>query len=227
MWFLNHEVSDVVEDVGFRLKGGISRTWAKKTWKLSFNAFEKGRKWKGLKKLSLKGMSFDPSFLRESTSADVLYSMNLPTSRYSFAQLNINGMDFGLVIMIEHIDDRFLKSRFGSADGKLYKCDGTLEYMGPDEQTYRDEGDYIPKSDAAEEGDMSELVQLITVLNKAPDETFMEEMEQILDVEMFLRTWAMEVVTGQTDGTLNANNYYRTCEKASSSCFFFHFALTK
>ena len=42
MWFSNGEITEEVKNVGFRIKGGISRSFAKKNWKLSFNAFEKG-----------------------------------------------------------------------------------------------------------------------------------------------------------------------------------------
>ena len=34
--------------------------------------------------------------------------------------------------------------------------------------------------------------------------------EKVLDVDSFLRTYAMEVLTGQSDGIWNANNYFRT-----------------
>jgi len=41
-WFYNGIVTETLDRVGMRIKGGISRNWAKKPWKLSFNKFEPG-----------------------------------------------------------------------------------------------------------------------------------------------------------------------------------------
>eukprot|EP01094_Clydonella_sp_ATCC50884_P002791 TRINITY_DN1213_c0_g1_i2.p1 TRINITY_DN1213_c0_g1~~TRINITY_DN1213_c0_g1_i2.p1 ORF type:complete len:379 (+),score=115.14 TRINITY_DN1213_c0_g1_i2:1053-2189(+) len=211
MWFRNDMATEVIENIGFRLKGGISRTFAKKTWKISFNEFVKGRTWYGLKKLVFKGMSLDPACLREAVSADVLYSVDSPTQRYSFAQLRVNGIDFGLVIMLEYIDKIYLDSRFDNHDGMLYKCLGDFEYLGTDPQTYKDlesGGKYFydAKTSAAE--DFDKIRDLIVVLNKSSDANFVKDMSEILDVDSFLRALAMEVLTGQSDGTYNSNNYY-------------------
>jgi len=41
-WFYNGIVTKTLDNVGMRIKGGISRSWVKKGWKLSFNTFESG-----------------------------------------------------------------------------------------------------------------------------------------------------------------------------------------
>ena len=42
--FYNGHVLEQLDNVGFRIKGGITRNFFKKTFKISFNKFEKGIK---------------------------------------------------------------------------------------------------------------------------------------------------------------------------------------
>ena len=42
MWFYNGAISETMDKVGFRLKGGASRSYVKKSFKLSFNEFVDG-----------------------------------------------------------------------------------------------------------------------------------------------------------------------------------------
>eukprot|EP01094_Clydonella_sp_ATCC50884_P022881 TRINITY_DN5353_c0_g1_i2.p1 TRINITY_DN5353_c0_g1~~TRINITY_DN5353_c0_g1_i2.p1 ORF type:complete len:622 (+),score=134.09 TRINITY_DN5353_c0_g1_i2:163-1866(+) len=213
MWFHNQEVSEVIEDVGFRTKGWVSRDFAKKSWKISINKFEKGRKWYQMKKLALKGMSMEPSYMREGASADVIFSANGKAQRYAFAQLTVNDIDFGLVVMLENVDEQYLKSRWGSDDGKLYKCVGDLEYLGPDPELYRhamyfDKVSYDPKTDEAVDGSFSEIRDLAYVLNDTSAPNFAAELEKLLDVDLLIRSYAVEIMTGQTDGMFASNNYF-------------------
>jgi hypothetical protein len=75
MWFYNGNFTDKVSNIGFRIKGGISRTFAKKNWKVSFNKFEKGRTWYKLKKLLLRADDTDPTLARDIMSTSVARSM--------------------------------------------------------------------------------------------------------------------------------------------------------
>ena len=57
-----------------------------------------------LKRVLLKGLQTDVSYLRERLSLDVDYSMNGYCQRSSYGLLKINGMNFGLFQMTEDID---------------------------------------------------------------------------------------------------------------------------
>lgn len=77
--------------------------------------------------------------------------MNSPTYRASHAMLYINDQCFGLYYVLEDIDEKFLKSRFGNDKGALYKCEGDLTYQGPNPDiykniTYANELAYDPKT---------------------------------------------------------------------------------
>ena len=165
-----------MSDVGFRLKGGASRNYFKKTWKLSFNKFEDGRKLYQQKKLQLKAMEQDESAIKEILVLSMLYSMNVPAQRYGYTQLFINEQNMGAYLMIENVDDKFLDSRFGNEDGLLYKCMGDLAYLGSDPETYKNLSVYLPKTDAAENFDL--LRDFITILNVTSDDVFVEELRK-------------------------------------------------
>ena len=130
--------------IGMRIQGHVSRTFTKKSWKISFL----DDKYKEIKGFYLKSAAFDPSFSREQLSTIVTYrheisskfpnisSMGSPVSRSSYATGYINNQLFGLYYVIEDIDNEFLTSRFGNKTGALYKCQGPLEYKGSNPSLY-------------------------------------------------------------------------------------------
>eukprot|EP01094_Clydonella_sp_ATCC50884_P015268 TRINITY_DN2584_c0_g1_i2.p1 TRINITY_DN2584_c0_g1~~TRINITY_DN2584_c0_g1_i2.p1 ORF type:complete len:463 (-),score=105.18 TRINITY_DN2584_c0_g1_i2:634-1980(-) len=199
-YFNNGVINDTIQDVGFRTKGGISRTFAKKTFKISFNTFEKGRKWYSMKKLDVRAGAMDVSFARDTLSMSLLRSMGGYVQRASFMRMKVNDIDFGTQLFVENIDERYLKSRFERYEGALYKCQGDLAFLGFDPENYRDakllgRPMYIPKTDAAE--DFSQLALFITIVNHSPDATFEKDISSVFDVDLFLRTYAFDVLGGQ------------------------------
>ena len=213
--FYNQIISQQWDDLGVRLHGGLSRSFVKKSWKLSFDAFNKGRTWKQISKLQLKSMAIDPSYEREKMSMDVYYSMNVPIQRGSFCQLFVNDINYGLYMMIEDVDNQFLNSRFNNDDGLLYKCVGDLSYIGSDPDLYRNltlpgpnhQPAYDPQTDQAEES-FSMLEKLISIINLSPNSTFPSDIQSIFDVDLFIRTLVAEIATGQPEGMFDANNYF-------------------
>ena len=178
--------TDTLSDVGFRLKGGASRNYVKKTWKLSFNKFEKGRKFYQQKKVALKAMQQDVSAIKEILVLSMLYSMNAPAQRYGYSQLFINEQSMGAYLMVEAVDDQFLDSRFGNDDGALFKCNGDLAYLGMDPETYQNltvghNNAYNPQTDAAEEN-FGLLRDFIKILNVTSDEEFVKLLRLYIDI---------------------------------------------
>ena len=204
--FYNGATTEVLEDVGMRIKGSLSRGFAKKSWKISFNTFVKGREWAQQKKISLKDAAMDSLYIREKVTQAAIYSMGGPTPRMSHAVVYINEMLWGLYVMLEEpARDEFLKSRFGNSKGSLWKCSGPLKYLGSDPDLYRTL-EYKASNDHAEES-YKPLENFISVLNLTPDDEFEEQIQTVMDVEFFLRTLSAEVATGNLDGIFNANNY--------------------
>ncbi|MFA7273645.1 MAG: CotH kinase family protein [Crocinitomicaceae bacterium] len=200
---------DSVANVGFRLRGNTSRYSAKKSFKISFNTFNTGSRWNDLKKMNLNGEHNDPSILRSWLSNTLLSENQIIAIRNSYVKLFINGEYKGLYFNAEHIDKPFITQRFGSDnDGNLYKSawGANLAYLGTNPSSYVDKYELNTNTDSF---DYSGLIHFIDVLNNTPSAQFACAIQQVFDVESYLKTLAMEVLIGHWDGySYNQNNYY-------------------
>ena len=212
--FNNGTIIDTIDDVGFRLRGNTSRYSQKKSFKVSFNTFETGRKWHGLEKLNLNGEHNDPSVARAKFCWDLLREFEIPAPRSNHVQVYINNNYYGLYISTEHIDEEFVESRFGNKDGNLFKClwPADLNYLGSNPESYKvtigDRRVYDLRTNT-EEDNYSDIAHFIDVLNNTPDNEFICEMEKIFNLEDYLKVIAIDIFTGNWDGYIyNKNNFY-------------------
>lgn len=212
--FDNGTIRDTIENIGFRLRGNTSRFSAKKSFKVSFNTYESGRKWYGVEKLNLNGEHNDPSISRSKVCWDLLREIGVPAPRASHVRLFINDNYYGLYANIEHIDEEFVGTRFGNKKGNLYKClwPADLNYLGDDPNLYKlmagDRRVYELKTNE-EEDDYSDLAHFIDVLNNMPIDDLRCELEAIFNINSFLLSMAFDILSGNWDGPLyNKNNFY-------------------
>eukprot|EP01105_Mastigella_eilhardi_P001414 TRINITY_DN1169_c0_g3_i7.p1 TRINITY_DN1169_c0_g3~~TRINITY_DN1169_c0_g3_i7.p1 ORF type:complete len:599 (-),score=125.79 TRINITY_DN1169_c0_g3_i7:1225-2955(-) len=211
MWFYNGEIKETVPDVGVRLQGSMMKLYPKKNFKVSFSTFEDGRDWYKLKHVDFKSASLDVSYVREIAASTISYSMNSPASRESWANLFINGINWGTYILIEDMDSQFYKSRFGNAKTPVYKTHfgANFSYLGSDPAIY--EGLMCPPSpcyqpETDEAYNYTKLANFLYVLNEVADDAFQDEIERVFDVNAFLQAYVMEVITGNWDGLANNGN---------------------
>ena len=120
--FSNYWIDQSLDSVGFRLRGNTSRQADKKSFKLDFNHFQRGRDFYGIEKLNLNGEHNDPSIIRSKLSWDIFEDIGMPATRASHAKVYINGQYYGLYISIEHIDENFLERHYADDSGNLWKC---------------------------------------------------------------------------------------------------------
>ncbi len=212
--FESDALIDTVENIGFRLRGNTSRYSAKKSFKVSFNTFEPGRKWYGLEKLNLNGEHNDPSIMRSKLSWDILRAMDVPAPRCNHVRVYINGNFYGVYVNVEHIDEEFVKSRFGNNDGNLYKClyPADLAYKGSNPDVYKeyfgDRRAYDLKTNKGLD-DYSDLAEFINVLNNSSNGNFFCGMESVFNIYDYLRAAAVDVFIANWDGYIyNKNNFY-------------------
>ena len=117
-------------EVGVRLRGGLGSFTpfdTKPKLEIDLNLFT-GDRFHGLESLSLNSMSEDCSGLVEAVGFAAYGKMGIPTSRTGYAQLFVNGEDYGLYLVVESQDDRWLKRNFEDRSGNLY--DGKYVYSG-------------------------------------------------------------------------------------------------
>lgn len=212
--FNNGSIHDTVDNIGFRLRGNTSRQSAKKSFKVSFNTFESGRKYYGLEKMNLNGEHNDPTVARSKISWDLCRSIGIPAPRSNYHKVYINGDYYGLYINVEHIDEEFVDKRYDNQDGNLYKClwPADLNYLGSNPDLYKfDQGGrraYALKTNT-ELDDYSDIAHFIDVLNNTPIDDLACELEKIFNVQDYLKVAAMDVFIANWDGYIwNKNNFY-------------------
>ena len=212
--FRNGVLHDSAAMVGFRLRGNTSRYAQKKSFKVSFNTFSPGQKFNGVEKLNINGEHNDPSIIRAKLSWDLFHSMQVPASQAFHAKFYINNSYFGLYICVEHVDENFVKDRFGTNSGNLYKClwPADLTYINSNPDSYkfgngsRRTYDLITNK---ETDDYSDLEELISVLHFTPAAQFESVIQQFFNVDQFLRVLAVDAVVGSWDDYwFLKNNYY-------------------
>lgn len=212
------ENKDTVTNIGFRLRGNTSRYAQKKSFKISFNEYQSGRRYQGVKKINLNGQHNDPTMVREKLFYDTWAKAGMPERRTSFVRLYINAEYFGLYTNLEEMDKDWLDRVYGENDGNLYKCTypADLVYAGTLQETYKniESGSttggraYDLQTNEAED-DYSDLVSLIYILNQPADDVFAAAISARLDVPKFLKAYAIDVATGNWDDYMyNKNNYF-------------------
>lgn len=211
--FVQGSRRDTIPYTGFRLKGQTSRFNPKKSYKLSFDAYEKDRKYSGVKKLSINAYWNDPSHLRPHMAGKLYREMGVVACRSAFSELYINGEYVGFFNLVEHIDEEFLMYNFACNEGNLYKVQGgSLSWFGDDPDSYgmeaTDTGIYRLKTNK-KKADFSGLIHFIEVLNNTPDEDFECAIREVFNVEDFIKMAAVDVFTANWDGyIINRCNYY-------------------
>ncbi|MDA0303969.1 MAG: CotH kinase family protein [Bacteroidetes bacterium] len=214
--FESNDGVDSVGNVGFRLRGNTSRAANKKSFKISFNTFNAGGSWEGLEKLNLNGEHNDPSILRARLIWEGMRDAGLPVSRSNHVNLFINGVYHGLYYNLEHIDEEWLEKRFALDHGNLWKCTypANLMYAGPDGDDYKftpnwsNDRVYDLKTNVAEDNYVA-LARFIDVLNNEPLATLPCALEDVFDVQGYLKTAAAEILCGHWDNYIgNQNNFY-------------------
>lgn len=222
-------IRDTVKNVGLRLRGNTSLAAQKKSFKISFNEFESGRKYQGVRKLNLLGSHNDPTLIRQKLFYDAWAKAGMPIRRTAFVKLYINGVYRGLYTNAEEIDKEWLADVYGDNDGNLYKCTwpADLVYKGPDQQTYKailnnPETRAYDLTTNETEDDYTRLVALISALNQPVDAAFPDNIGKILNVNGVLKAFALDVATGNWDDYFyNKNNYYLYDNPASGRFEFF------
>ena len=207
---------DTIKNVGFRLRGNTSRASAKKSFKIKFNYFD-GKKFHGLSDLNLNGEHNDPSIIRSKINWDLMKMAGIEGARSNHVVLYINGEYRGLYINVEHIDNDYFQARKKNGDGQLFKCffGADLKYLGNNANSYL-KNVYTPENNQ-ENPDYQHFMQFLKILNNDADADYECKLEEVFDVNAYLRNMAFEVLIGHWDNLLfNKNNaylYYNTDTK--------------
>ncbi|WP_019849653.1 CotH kinase family protein [Desulfitobacterium sp. PCE1] len=200
---------EMVDNVGFRVKGNSSLTMVansdsdRYSFKLDFDQYIDGQKYKGLTKLNLNNSISDPSYMREYLSYSLFKEMGVATPGFAYANIYVNEEKVGLYLAVEGIEEPFLERYYGSGYGNLYKPDGTgsdLVYIDDNIKSYSGIKAAVHKKSGAD----AALLKMIKTLNEG------QELEKVINVEETLKYFAVNTVLVSMDsyqGNMK-HNYY-------------------
>ena len=220
-----------LDNIGFRMRGqwSLRGSGEKKPWKINTDAYIEGQEFHNLKQLVFVNSLEDPSLIQEKMAYDLMHFAGVPASHVCYVEIWIDFTDddeppifLGVYTMIERVDNKFVANRFGrdNKGGNLYKA--SLAQRGPMDLVYHGDRieDYptqgglynIGKANNEEEADYSDILNFIRVIDGVKYETpedFAQALEQVFNVDGFLRYMAAAVtLSGWDIYPYAGNNYY-------------------
>jgi hypothetical protein len=188
------------EDLGrvsVRKKGLIGSMYdsaARPSLRVDIDRASPGRRAWGLARLALNAAPQDPTGLRTCLADAAYAAVGVPAPRCALAELVVNGDSLGLYALVEPIDEVFTEALTGHAEVPLYE--GTLSDLREGWTATFD-----PDSAAADPALLAPLVDAVASGD-------LDQIDEVIDVDAYLKVWAAEVLVGQWDGyAWNTNNF--------------------
>lgn len=208
----------VLTDIAVRLKGnyGSYRTLDQKAgFLLNFDRYVPDQTLLGLEKLAVNNMVQDPSMEREVLGYRLFREAGVPAPRAGHAVVSVNGEPYGLYTLVETTDNReFLDNWYGEHEGNLYEgaygSDLLIDWLSSYDQ---DNGTNV---------DFADILELITALDGMTDpETFVSDVDQVIDLDLYLTMAATDLYLGDWDGYPWSRNNYFMYRRTSDSRWVF------
>ena len=184
------------ENISFKTKGNSSLNHIyngpkegpsanRYSFKINFSKYDKEQTYFGLDKLNLNNIYGDATYLNDYITYEMFRSIGIPTPLTSFIFLRINGIDFGLYLGVEEIENSFLKRN--NLEGNIYKPEqengvdngASLIYTNDNISNY---SSIINNAQTTTNiDDHHRLIKSIEKLNKK------EDLDNILDIEEIIK----------------------------------------
>lgn len=202
-----------VGTVGVRKKGFLGSQDDKyPSLKIKFDEYQKKSPIPGLDGLTLNNNKQDTSLMSQLLAYQLFNAAGVQAPRCSFARVTVNGNYLGVYSNVESIGKPFLQRRFGNTSGNLYE--GTLADFYPKAI------DRLEAKTNKKDHDRSKITRLATML-AAKDDLPIDEIGQLVDIDNFVRFWALESLIGFWDGYANNQNNFWVYDNAANGKFYF------
>lgn len=217
------------EGVKGQTHNSINPDWHHASFALKFNKFVKGQKMEGIEKVNLKWFKDDAMYVREVYCYDLFERFGVwtaPQSSYCRLKINVTGDTktayFGVYQMVEPVDEDYLKNRANNlinSKGFLWKAAYGADLVNTDKSrmglenitltsTYTPVYD-LKTNDTKLDSAKTQLVEFMTNLKNKTGDDFKNWVNSVMDVRLFLKTYAVNVMCGMWDDYwVNSNNFY-------------------
>lgn len=199
----------VVDSVGVRQKGYYSN-WGsdglKEPLKIDFNEFVSGKKYDGLKKINLQNGFQDPTLMRDALAYKFMRDAGIAAPRTAYAKVYLNDTYWGLYIVVEQVDNKFLKNWFENNNGNLFKCinNTNLDWQGSSKHAYKDEFELKTNEEL---DDWNEFIDMVRKINE--EDEFEDSISTQLQMNNYTRILAADVLMYNWDSYYDhGRNFY-------------------
>ena len=216
-----------------QLHNSFNPDWHHFHMSVDFSKYRDAQRFKGLNKVNLKWFKDDATYAREIYSYDLFRRFGCwqaPRASYTRVVIQVGGETpayYGVYALLESIDEDYLtkhSAQWGSGIGFLWKGGfGDLGHsanfvqttsMGVEDVNINPAfSEYFAYDLKTREDQIvaakAELTQFITDLNTRTGADFKNWISQKMDINLFLKTYATNVVLGMWDDYwVNGNNFY-------------------
>lgn len=123
--------NETYKNVAIRAKGNTSLSQVKHygnnrySFKIEFDHYDSGNTYYGLDKLCLNNIIQDNTYMKDYLCYQMMKDFGVNAPLCSYAQILINGEEWGLYLAVEGVEESFLERNYGSTYGELYKPDSS------------------------------------------------------------------------------------------------------
>ena len=121
--------NEAYKNVAIRAKGNTSLTQVESygnnrySFKIEFDHYDSTKNYYGLDKLCLNNLIQDNTYMKDYLTYQMMAQMGVASPLCSYANIMVNGEDWGLYLAVESIEESFLQRNYGKNYGELYKPD--------------------------------------------------------------------------------------------------------
>jgi len=187
---------ETFEQVKFKTGGMYARSYGKVGFNIKLNKELLGRK-----SIRLRPDDTDKTHLHSKICSDIANRMGVPSIQGTFARLYMNGEFWGLYTLLDSLKTSWIINTFNPSEDEIttfFQCkDSGMNFeKGSSEKCYNANDDY----------DTTVLERFIEDVNNCKTAA---ELEEILDVEVFLKYAAFEWLIGSFDQFVQkGHNFY-------------------
>jgi len=203
-----------IKNVGIRTKGFIgSLNTERPSFKVKFDEYVDQSPIEGLDRLTLNNNVQDESLASQYLTYSLFNKAGIPAPRVSHVKVSVNEEYLGVYSHVESVRGPFIRKHFGDYSGELYE--GTITDFYPKAVENIEAKNKQSKKQRTQAKKLAQLLE--------SEESFdLKEVEKLVNVDQFIKFWAMESLLGFWDGyTNNQNNYYAYSSPADGKRFHF------
>ncbi len=186
---------------------------SKQSIKIDLNKSISAQKIAGIDRFNFNNLVEDATFMHDNLGYAVFRASGIAAPRTAYAWITIQITDQerkpnGFYVLLENIDKRFAKDRFGSSKTPIFKpvTPYLFKYLGDDWDDYA--AIYDLKTEATKK-QTQQVIDFARSLSNDSDEAFAETIDSYLDLDQFSRYLASIVLIASYDGFLsNGQNFY-------------------